>query len=144
MKISVVLVSMLAAADAFLAPSTSRASLLSKLDDNVVPSRVVRYATPSDDLKNQDSSFLETEMPALSQNNSSFDPIPALTTAMIMFTSSAAYADSPDWGIFEGKTGSLLHPITMIGMLTLSVSTALLGFEWRRQVRLFEPRRWPV
>ena len=36
-------------------------------------------------------------------------------------------------GIFEGKTGSLLHPAMMFGMLTLSVSTALLGFEWRRQ-----------
>ena len=36
-------------------------------------------------------------------------------------------------GIFEGKTGSLLHPVMMFGMLTLSVSTALLGFEWRRQ-----------
>lgn len=36
-------------------------------------------------------------------------------------------------GIFEGKTLSLLHPTMMIGMLTLSASTALLGFEWRRQ-----------
>jgi hypothetical protein len=36
-------------------------------------------------------------------------------------------------GLFEGKTGSLLHPVMMIGMLTLSVSTALLGFEWKRQ-----------
>lgn len=36
-------------------------------------------------------------------------------------------------GLFEGKTGSLLHPVMMFGMLTLSASTALLGFEWRRQ-----------
>jgi Protein of unknown function (DUF4079) len=35
-------------------------------------------------------------------------------------------------GIFEGKTGSLLHPVMMIGMLVLSLSTALLGVEWRR------------
>jgi hypothetical protein len=38
-------------------------------------------------------------------------------------------------GLFEGKTGSLLHPVAMLGMLALSVSTALLGFDWRRQVR---------
>lgn len=137
MKICVVLVSMLAAADAFLAPSTNRASIIvSKTDIDVVPSRTVRYATSSDDLKNQDSIFLETEIPALPRDSKTFDAIPALTIAMIMFTSSAAYADSPDWGIFEGKTGSLLHPVTMIGMLALSISTALLGFEWRRQVRL--------
>lgn len=36
-------------------------------------------------------------------------------------------------GVFEGKTGSLLHPVMMFGMLALSASTALLGFEWRRQ-----------
>jgi hypothetical protein len=36
-------------------------------------------------------------------------------------------------GVFEGKTLSLLHPVMMFGMLTLSASTALLGFEWRRQ-----------
>jgi Xaa-Pro aminopeptidase len=36
-------------------------------------------------------------------------------------------------GVFEGKTLSLLHPVMMVGMLTLSASTALLGFEWRRQ-----------
>ena len=35
--------------------------------------------------------------------------------------------------MFEGKTGSLLHPVMMFGMLMLSASTALLGFEWRRQ-----------
>mmetsp|Transcript_12592 Transcript_12592/g.30484 ORF Transcript_12592/g.30484 Transcript_12592/m.30484 type:complete len:266 (+) Transcript_12592:243-1040(+) len=36
-------------------------------------------------------------------------------------------------GIFEGRTGSLLHPVMMFGMLALSLSTALLGFDWRRQ-----------
>jgi hypothetical protein len=40
---------------------------------------------------------------------------------------------SPDWGLFEGRTLSLLHPITMFSMLGLSIYTALLGFQWRRQ-----------
>jgi hypothetical protein len=48
---------------------------------------------------------------------------------LFLLSSSAFY----HLGLFEGKTGSLLHPVMMIGMLTLSVSTGLLGFEWRRQ-----------
>jgi Protein of unknown function (DUF4079) len=45
----------------------------------------------------------------------------------------ASLADSPDWGLFEGRTGSLLHPVFMGGLFLVSVSTALLGFQWRRQ-----------
>lgn len=48
-------------------------------------------------------------------------------------TSSMAAADSPDWGIFEGRTGSILHPITMGSLFGLSLYTAYLGFQWRRQ-----------
>jgi hypothetical protein len=46
---------------------------------------------------------------------------------------SAAYAAGPDWGIFEGRIGSLLHPITMGSLLLYSLYTAYLGFQWRRQ-----------
>lgn len=62
--------------------------------------------------------------------------IPSVATATAAFWSlsaTVASAAGPDWGIFEGRTGSLLHPITMFGLLALSVSTALLGFNWRRQ-----------
>jgi hypothetical protein len=38
-----------------------------------------------------------------------------------------------DVTIFQGKTLSLLHPVMMFGLLALSLSTALLGFQWRRQ-----------
>jgi hypothetical protein len=38
-----------------------------------------------------------------------------------------------DVAIFKGKTLSLLHPVMMISMLGFSLSTALLGFNWRRQ-----------
>jgi Protein of unknown function (DUF4079) len=44
-----------------------------------------------------------------------------------------ALADSPDWGIFEGRSGSLLHPITMGSLFVFSLYTAYLGFQWRRQ-----------
>jgi Protein of unknown function (DUF4079) len=57
----------------------------------------------------------------------------ALTSAVLLAPTIASANDSPDWGIFEGRTGSLLHPIMMVSMLAFSVSTALLGFQWRRQ-----------
>jgi len=63
----------------------------------------------------------------------SLSPIPFATMAFWALTSSTAMAAGPDWGIFEGKTLSLLHPAMMAGMLGLSASTALLGFDWRRQ-----------
>lgn len=57
--------------------------------------------------------------------------VPLAAATFWALTSSTAMA--ADWGIFEGKTLSLLHPAMMAGMLGLSVSTALLGFDWRRQ-----------
>ncbi|GKY94836.1 hypothetical protein MPSEU_000448800 [Mayamaea pseudoterrestris] len=59
----------------------------------------------------------------------------ALSTSALLWSASAqnALADSPDWGLFEGRTGSLLHPIMMFLMLGYSIWTALLGFNWRRQ-----------
>ena len=58
----------------------------------------------------------------------------AIAIAAIMtFAPLDASAAGPDWGIFEGRTGSLLHPVMMGGMLLLSLSTALKGFQYRRQ-----------
>lgn len=59
--------------------------------------------------------------------------VPAVTAAIWALTSTSAMAAGPDWGIFEGKTLSLLHPVMMVSLLAFSVSTAVLGFEWRRQ-----------
>lgn len=49
-----------------------------------------------------------------------------------LLSPSISNAAGPDWGIFEGRTGSLLHPAMMAGMLLLSVSTGLKGFQYRR------------
>lgn len=38
-----------------------------------------------------------------------------------------------DIAIFKGKTLSLLHPVMMLGLLGFSLSTGLLGLQWRRQ-----------
>ena len=61
-------------------------------------------------------------------------PKAALTTAaMWTATSEMASAAGPDWGIFEGRTGSLLHPVMMASMFLYAGYTAFLGFQWRRQ-----------
>jgi len=58
----------------------------------------------------------------------------ALTTAAIWAaTAQTSLAAGPDWGIFEGRTLSLLHPAVMAGLLVYTLYTAFLGFQWRRQ-----------
>lgn len=74
--------------------------------------------------------------PPEKQNEVSFETAGkmAVTTATVWAaTAQNALADSPDWGLFEGRIGSLLHPTMMVSLLTFSLSTALLGFQWRRQ-----------
>lgn len=62
----------------------------------------------------------------------------AIAAAAALMTPLSANAAGPDWGVFEGRTGSLLHPIAMFAMAAFSVSTGLLGFQWRRQRTLGE------
>jgi hypothetical protein len=114
MHVSILLVSILASVNAFTAPMSQRAFLSTR-----VAPRGVELQMASD---NEDS-----------PDSSTFLSVPAATAAFWALTSSSAFAAEPDWGIFEGRTGSLLHPIMMGSMLLFSVSTALLGFEWRRQ-----------
>jgi len=59
-----------------------------------------------------------------------------LLPALALMVPSPVLAAGPDWGIFEGRTGSLLHPITMASMLLLSLSTGWKGLMWRRQREL--------
>jgi len=108
MKVSIALLSIIAAANAFTSPAP-----------------LATRAT---------SSRMELMM-AGSEDDSNFQPgvIPAATAAFWALSSSSAMAAGPDWGIFEGKTLSLVHPAMMAGMLALSVSAAFLGFDWRRQ-----------
>lgn len=72
----------------------------------------------------------------ISNNNKAAAITTALLTAATPLAASAN--DSPNWGIFEGRTGSLLHPAAMGSMALFSLSTALLGFQWRRQRTLGE------
>lgn len=61
---------------------------------------------------------------------------PAVASVALMATTlipEVANAAGPDWGLFEGKTGSLLHPVIMGSMFLLSCTTALKGFQYKRQ-----------
>jgi len=89
---------------------------------------------------NHDNAYLQSFDPmelSSSQeiNSSNFSPAPGAlaASAALLFTSVPAYAAGPDWGIFEGRTGSLLHPIAMGSMALFSLYTGFLGLQWRRQ-----------
>jgi hypothetical protein len=59
----------------------------------------------------------------------------AMPTVLAVFLGLPAVSSAagPDWGIFEGKTGSLLHPLVMGSLFLFQVNTAIKGFNWRRQ-----------
>jgi len=63
-----------------------------------------------------------------------FDVKPAMVSLLALAAlAPEAHAAGPDWGIFEGRTGSLLHPVIMGSTFLFSVSTAVKGFQYRRQ-----------
>lgn len=111
-----ILLSLSALAQAFVAPKSAFTSFPAV---STMSPPTALYA----ELEDSDSAF-------------SMETIPSMATATAMFwtlSASVASAAGPDWGIFEGRTGSLLHPVMMASLLALSISTALLGFNWRRQ-----------
>jgi hypothetical protein len=114
MRAALVLLSVVSLAQAFVAPKSAFNPFSS-----LAPSKPT--ALFAHDSHEPDNSAL------------SFPSVASATAALWSLTATVASADSPDWGIFEGRTGSLLHPIMMVSLLALSVSTALLGFNWRRQ-----------
>mmetsp|Transcript_20989 Transcript_20989/g.58403 ORF Transcript_20989/g.58403 Transcript_20989/m.58403 type:complete len:296 (-) Transcript_20989:129-1016(-) len=124
MRISILVTSLLAATEAFTTPSTYNkfGAVASRQSDRVVGAKL--FAA-----KEENESIADVEQPQ------QFDAakMPAITAAFWAITSSAAFAAGPDWGLFEGKTGSLLHPIMMGSLALFSLSTAFLGFQWRRQ-----------
>jgi len=68
------------------------------------------------------------------QKSTDFDMKPAMASLLALATlAPAANAAGPDWGIFEGRTLSLLHPAMMGGTFLLSCSAAVKGFQYRRQ-----------
>ena len=118
MKLSLILVSLVACTttQAFTVPVT------------VGQSPVVLSAKPKIGLESEN-----VDHPHPTTNVISPSKIALATTSLWTVTTELATAAGPDWGIFEGRTGSLLHPITMGGLFLYSAYTAFLGFQWRRQ-----------
>eukprot|EP00542_Grammatophora_oceanica_P017660 CAMPEP_0194033962 /NCGR_PEP_ID=MMETSP0009_2-20130614/6418_1 /TAXON_ID=210454 /ORGANISM="Grammatophora oceanica, Strain CCMP 410" /LENGTH=299 /DNA_ID=CAMNT_0038674695 /DNA_START=80 /DNA_END=979 /DNA_ORIENTATION=+ len=76
----------------------------------------------------------ETEVFSKDNNDLAAPVKSALSTAAVWAaTAQIASAAGPDWGIFEGRTGSLLHPLMMGSLLLFSLQTGFLGLQWRRQ-----------
>lgn len=90
-------------------------------------------------IQNRDSDGIEDDerfAPQLPSPSSSLRKVlPTVSASVLTWVASAqvAMADSPDWGLFEGRTLSLLHPLMMGSLLLYTIYTGLLGFQWRRQ-----------
>lgn len=121
----------------FTAPSSSRttssritasAPVAAFVDPEVVESSFDPLNLSDDDESSSSSSITNSN----SYNGRSAATAVALAS-LLASTPLSASAAGPDWGIFEGRTGSLLHPVAMLSMALFSASTGLLGFQWRRQ-----------
>ncbi len=112
-------------ANAFTMPSSSAStsSRLSALDKDAFETSIETF----------DPLNLSEENSSPTHNNRA-----AAIAAAAFMAPLSANAAGPDWGIFEGRTGSLLHPAAMFAMAAFSLSTGLLGFQWRRQRTLGE------
>lgn len=124
MKFSILSLLLLPVADAFTNPINSKVSFA--VDRSSRGSRM--FATVQEEEEDQ-----KPVINVSVKDSKYLNSVSAASAALCLLSSDVANAAGPDWGIFEGKTGSLLHPAMMFGMLILSASTALLGFDWRRQ-----------
>jgi len=113
-----------------LVPSRPAASTWARVITDK-PSAAVLFATDgndNEDSNNESSTEMMPHKPAAAASKVAL--LSALTWAA---TAQTSLADSPDWGIFEGRTLSLAHPFMMASLLVYSLYTAFLGFQWRRQ-----------
>jgi len=127
MKVSLLcLVFLPVVADAFTTPMITSKGITSEIG-GIPPSS--RMFSSVQDKDNEHKPMVEE----IVKDTNAINSISAVSATLCLLSSEVANAAGPDWGVFEGKTGSLLHPVMMFGMLALSASTALLGFDWRRQ-----------
>lgn len=127
MKVStatVLITSLAYTANAFMPVTTTRARVPMQLSMKHAPSSEIVESFDPLNLSSQ-----ESEVSSNFNVKESWVPLVALA----FLAPEVANAAGPDWGIFEGRTGSLLHPIVMGGTFLLSCSAALKGFQYRRQ-----------
>jgi len=116
------------ATDAFSAPAGSQAFLKS----NAASKFSLR--SHNDEIKSTFDPLHLAEESDISTADNSLNYKVAMASTLVALTVNPAVSNAagPDWGLFEGRTGSLLHPIMMAGMFLFSLSTGLLGFQIRR------------
>lgn len=123
---SVLISSLACTANAFMPVTSTRARLPMQLSmKHQIPSSETVESFDPLNLSSPDANEFLSNV----DNKASWAPLVALA----FFAPEVANAAGPDWGIFEGRTGSLLHPIVMGGTFLLSCSAALKGFQYRRQ-----------
>lgn len=126
MKLSLLCLAFLPLTGAFTTPTITSKGVSSGIGRSPSTSRTFNSIQDQDD---EPKAIVEENM----KDSKAINSISAASATLCLLSAEVANAAGPDWGLFEGKTGSLLHPAMMFGMLALSVSTALLGFDWRRQ-----------
>jgi len=127
MRLSVLLCAAGLTAVSAFAPIGSQAGVSSSLLLGAANSNEVGASASFDPLN------LANDEAATSSNGNGAMGVAAATAAAWVASADVASAAGPDWGIFEGRIGSMLHPITMGSMFLLSLSTGILGLQWRRQ-----------
>jgi len=117
--------------DAFTSPSSSRAFIQTSSLRNEVS---LHAKLNTNDLQSTfDPLNMGDKMDVTSSDDKIASKAALASTLILLSTPTVTYAAGPDWGIFEGRTGSLLHPIVMASMFLFSLSTGYLGFQIRRQ-----------
>ena len=59
-------------------------------------------------------------------------PFSLTLVASLLGPASDAFAKDGEFGILEGRTVAMIHPITMLILFGISVSTGYVGLQWRR------------
>lgn len=93
-----------------------------KVHDNVVniPCETSK-SSPLEEIQDQHSlSLLQSLLPAVLSAAAVFSPV------------EDAMAAAADYGVLAGRTGSMLHPITMLLLFGTSVYAGYTGLQWRR------------
>ena len=80
--------------------------------------------------------FVEAEEASLDfeafRDSFKLNPATLAPLATVLLPLQSAYAKGGEYGIFEGRTASLMHPITMAALFFTSLYSGYLGLQWRR------------
>jgi len=67
---------------------------------------------------------------SMSRNN--INPMAYAPLSLLLLPLQAAHAKGGEFGIFEGRIASMLHPVTMAALFLTSLYSGYLGLQWRQ------------